>query len=52
MRLAAGLGAATALIVRGRIRSRHADEDSEGLDMFADEPEAPVGRRGLPPQDD
>lgn len=46
------VGAATALIVRGRIRSRHADEDSEGLDMFADEPEAPVGRRGLPPQDD
>ena len=46
------VGAATALIVRGRIRSRHADEDSEGLAMFADEPEAPVGRRGLPPQDD
>lgn len=46
------VGAATALIVRGRIRRRHADEDSEGLAMFADEPEAPVGRRGLPPQDD
>jgi phage baseplate assembly protein gpV len=46
------VGAATALIVRGRIRSRHADEDSEGLAMFADEPEAPVGPRGLPPQDD
>ena len=37
--------AATALIVRGRIRSRHADEDSEGLAMFADEPEARVEGR-------
>ena len=46
------VGAATALIVRGRIRSRDADEASEGLDMFDVEPEAPVGRRGLPPQDD
>lgn len=46
------VGAAAALIIRGRIRSRHSDEESEGLDMFDDETQAPVGRRGLPPQDD
>ena len=45
------VGAAAAVIVRARIRERPViDDDSAGPGVFDDEPEAQIGRHGLPPE--